>query len=85
MSVDDHRTPLGDERHQEQVQLVAAMARGDKGAMATLYDQLDGPLYSLACRMLGDAAEAQDLTQDIFLQLWRTAASYEPSRGSVFS
>lgn len=61
------------------------MARGDKAAMGALYDQLSGPLYSLAYRMLGDAGEAQDLTQDIFLQLWRTAAGYEPGRGSVFS
>jgi RNA polymerase sigma-70 factor (ECF subfamily) len=36
-------------------------------------------------RMLGDDAEAQDLVQDIFLQVWRTADSYEASRGSVFS
>lgn len=85
MSAETHQPAAGDERHQEQARLVAAMARGDKQAMAALYDQLAGPLYSLACRMLGDAAEAQDLTQDIFLQLWRTAPTYEPSRGSVFS
>lgn len=75
----------GDDRNREQVQLVAAMARGDKAALAALYDQLGGPLYSLAHRMLADQAEAQDLVQDIFLQVWRTAASYDPARGSVFS
>lgn len=73
------------DRNREQVRLIAAMARGEKAAMAALYDQLSGPLYSLACRMLGDTGEAQDLTQDIFLQLWRTAASYEAGRGSVFA
>jgi RNA polymerase sigma-70 factor (ECF subfamily) len=77
--------PSGDDRSREQAALVAAMAGGDKTAMGALYDQLSGPLYSLAHRMLGDDGEAQDLTQDIFLQLWRTAASYDPSRGSVFS
>ncbi len=75
----------GDDRQQQQARLVAAMAKGDKQAMAALYDQLSGPLYSLAIRMLGDATEAQDLTQDIFIQLWRTAASYDAGRGSVFS
>lgn len=85
MSVDGNPPPANDDRSQEQARLVGAMAKGDKSAMASLYDQLSGPLYSLAYRMLGDATEAQDLTQDIFLQLWRTAAAYDPSRGSVFS
>ena len=76
---------LRDARDQEQARLVAAMAGGDKAAMAALYDQLSGPLYSLALQMLGTAAEAGDLTQDVFLQLWRTAASFTPTRGSVFS
>ncbi|WP_164976118.1 sigma-70 family RNA polymerase sigma factor [Oleiharenicola lentus] len=85
MSQGDPTPPNGDDRQQEQARLVAAMAKGDKQAMAALYDQLSGPLYSLAIRMLGDATEAQDLTQDIFIQLWRTAASYDAGRGSVFS
>ena len=75
----------GDDRNRAQVQLLAAMARGEKAALASLYDQLSGPLYSLAYRMLSDATEAQDLLQDIFLQSWRTAGTYDPSRGSVFS
>lgn len=85
MSMGAHTPPSDEDRNQEQVRLVAAMSRGDKTAMAALYDQLSGPLYSLAYRMLADASEAQDLTQDIFLQLWRTAGSYESGRGSVFS
>jgi RNA polymerase sigma-70 factor (ECF subfamily) len=75
----------GDERNRDQVRLVAAMARGEQAALGALYDQLAGPLYSLAYRLLADAGEAQDLVQDIFLQVWRTAATYEPARGSVFS
>jgi RNA polymerase sigma-70 factor (ECF subfamily) len=77
--------PPDDDRPGVQRELLAAMARGDKQALAGLYDQLSGPLYSLACRMLGDTGEAQDLVQDIFLQVWRTAASYDPGRGSVFT
>lgn len=85
MNMGDPSEPSGEDRGREQARLVAAMARGDKTALGALYDQLAGPLYSLAHRMLGDASEAQDLLQDIFLQLWRTAASYETGRGSVFS
>jgi RNA polymerase sigma-70 factor (ECF subfamily) len=85
MSQGEPSSGNGDDRQQQQARLVAAMAKGDKQAMAALYDQLSGPLYSLAIRMLGDATEAQDLTQDIFIQLWRTAASYDAGRGSVFS
>lgn len=74
-----------DDRNRSQVQLLAAMARGEKQALAALYDQLSGPLYSLAYRMLSDPTEAQDLIQDIFLQAWRTASSYDARRGTVFS
>jgi RNA polymerase sigma-70 factor, ECF subfamily len=74
-----------EDRGADQARLIAAMAKGDKAALSNLYDQLSGPLYSLAQRMLGDAAESQDLVQDIFLQLWQTADTYDTSRGSVFS
>lgn len=69
----------------EHVRLAAAMARGDKAALARLYDLLGRPLYSLALRVTGDTAEAQDVVQDVFLQLWNKAADYQPTRGSYFS
>lgn len=75
----------GEDRNREQAALLSSMARGEKAALSALYDQLSGPLYSLAYRMLADPTEAQDLIQDIFLQAWRTAGTYDPSRGSVFS
>jgi RNA polymerase sigma-70 factor (ECF subfamily) len=64
---------------------LARVASGDQTAFATLYDRLSGPLYSLAVRMLGDAAEAQDVLQDVFLQIWRRAANYDATQSSVFS
>jgi RNA polymerase sigma-70 factor (ECF subfamily) len=69
----------------EQAALLAAMARGDKTALARLYDSLAKPLYSLAFRITSDATETQDIIQDVFLQLWRKAGDYDPARGSVFS
>jgi RNA polymerase sigma-70 factor (ECF subfamily) len=69
----------------EQATLLTAMARGDKTALARLYDSLARPLYSLAFRVTNDATEAQDIIQDVFLQLWQKAAAYDSGRGSVFS
>jgi RNA polymerase sigma-70 factor (ECF subfamily) len=79
-------TPLtGDDRGREQAELLAGMARGDKAALGRLYDELARPLYSLAFRVLNDAGEAQDVVQDVFLQMWHKAATYDLRRGSVFA
>jgi RNA polymerase sigma-70 factor (ECF subfamily) len=75
----------GDDRSREHADLLAAMARGDKAALARLYDLLAKPLYSLAFRVLNDAGDAQDVVQDVFLQMWHKAANYDTGRGSVFA
>ena len=68
-----------------QADLMLAMARRDKSALAKLYDALSCPLYSLALKVTNDSADAQDIVQDVFLQLWLKAGDYTPARGSVFS
>jgi RNA polymerase sigma-70 factor (ECF subfamily) len=72
---------------QEEVdrETLAQVASRDQRAFSQLYDRLSGPLYSLAVRMLGDATEAQDALQDVFLQIWRRAPSYDADQSSVFS
>ena len=75
----------GGDHRREQAGLLAAMARGDKAALARLYDTLARPLYSLAFRVTNDAGEAQDIVQDVFLQMWHKAATFDPGRGSAFS
>ena len=85
MSAVAENPPTADERNREQAALLAAMARGDKAALARLYDLLAKPLYSLAFRVLNDAGEAQDVVQDVFLQIWHKAATYDTGRGSVFA
>lgn len=68
-----------------QVQLVAAMAEGDEHALGQLYD-LHGPLaYGLAYRMLGNPADAEEVVADAFAYVWRTASTFDRSRGSVRS
>jgi RNA polymerase sigma-70 factor, ECF subfamily len=66
-------------------EMIARIGRRDQSAFSALYDRLSGPLYSLAMKMLGDPAEAQDALQDVFLQIWSRAASYDPQQSSVFS
>ena len=62
---------------------VDRMARGDTSALADLYDRHARAIYSLALRMLADAAEAEDVVQDVFTQAWRQATRYDPLRAPV--
>src|SRR5512133_3992169 len=66
-------------------EMIARIGRHDQSAFSALYDRLSGPLYSLAMKMLGDPAEAQDALQDVFLQIWSRAATYNPEQSTVFS
>jgi len=67
------------------VELVARMARGDRAALARLYERHAPRLCALARQILGDAGEAEDLLHDVFLEAWRRAADYSEARGSVSS
>jgi RNA polymerase sigma-70 factor (ECF subfamily) len=62
---------------------VAAIAAGDRAALAALYDGYSPLLFALARRILGNAAAAEDLLHDVFLEVWHHAAEYSPERGSV--
>ena len=66
-------------------EMIERIGRGDQSAFSALYDRLSHPLYSLALRMLGDAGDAQDALQDVFLQIWSRAATYNPEQSTVFS
>jgi RNA polymerase sigma-70 factor (ECF subfamily) len=59
-----------------------ATATGDHPALARCYDAMGPMVFSLAIRMLRDRAAAEDVTQDIFVQIWRQAVNYDTSRGS---
>ena len=63
--------------------LVTAVRAGDESAMATLYDRYSSIVYSVALRVLQDPGAAEDVLQDIFMQLWRTPAAFDSSRGNM--
>jgi RNA polymerase sigma-70 factor (ECF subfamily) len=78
-------TPPADDRESADSGLVRRMAAGDKAACGELYDRFSRPLYSLALRVTGDSAEAQDVVQEVFVALWNKAAAFDPARGSAFA
>jgi RNA polymerase sigma-70 factor, ECF subfamily len=63
--------------------MVARMAAGDEGALATLYDATSGMLFALALRVAGDRRDAEEALLDAYAKAWRTAAAFDPARGSV--
>ncbi|OFX20332.1 MAG: hypothetical protein A2V77_17110 [Anaeromyxobacter sp. RBG_16_69_14] len=63
--------------------LLAGVASGDREALSCLYDRYGGQLLAIGRRILGDRREAEDLLQDVFLEVWRQAKSYDAARGSV--
>lgn len=63
--------------------LVTATRSGDQGAMAALYDRYSSIIYSVALRVLQDTGAAEDVLQDIFMQLWRNPGAFDASRGNM--
>lgn len=62
--------------------LLPAIAAGDTVAVAELYDRHSATLYALLVKILGDRSDAQEILQESFVQAWRRAADFDPSRGS---
>src|ERR671915_2471166 len=63
--------------------LMRAFAGRDPAAADTLYRRFGGRIYGLGIVMLGSDAQAQDLVQDTFVKLWRSAERYDRSRGGL--
>jgi RNA polymerase sigma-70 factor, ECF subfamily len=63
--------------------LISLVETADAEAFATLYDRHSRAAFSLAYRMMGERQASEDLAQDAFLKVWRSASSYRAERGSV--
>jgi RNA polymerase sigma factor (sigma-70 family) len=63
--------------------LMVRVTAGDQAAFGALYDRFDRRVYSLARRICGHDAAAEEVVQDVFLEVWRRAEQFDPVRGSV--
>lgn len=74
-----------DEAQTSDSELLHAVARGDEAALASLYDRYRLILFGLILRILHSRPEAEDILQDVFIQVWKTAANFDESRGRPFT
>jgi RNA polymerase sigma-70 factor (ECF subfamily) len=64
-------------------ELMQLVGDGDPDAFETIYDRHGGPAFSLAYRMIGNRAAAEDAVQEAFISIWRSRTRYQAERGSV--
>src|SRR5687768_214524 len=62
--------------------LAARVARGESSALEVLYDRYASTVLGISLKILGDQAAAEDVLQETFWRVWRSAASYQAQRGS---
>lgn len=65
--------------------LLRRVAYGDNAAFAAFYDQTKSRVYGLVTRVLRDAGYSEETTQEIYLEVWRTAAEFDSARGSALA
>lgn len=63
--------------------LMSSIRSGDEQALAQLYDRYSSIVYSVALRVLRDSGAAEDVVQEVFMQLWRSPDAFDPRRGSL--
>jgi RNA polymerase sigma-70 factor, ECF subfamily len=62
---------------------VSRLKSGDQNAVAELYDRYSSVVYAVALRVLGDTGAAEDVLQEVFLQLWRNPGAFDSARGNM--
>ncbi len=78
--------PIGRSEEEGQIpdqNLIRRVVGGDEAALAILYDRYAGIVYSVVSRVLNDVGAAEEVLQDIFYQLWRTASNFDAERGTL--
>ncbi|MFI0485447.1 sigma-70 family RNA polymerase sigma factor [Actinomadura sp. 9N215] len=79
------RWPHGDAPPPDLAELLGRVARGDQDAFAQVYEHLSGPVYGVALRVVRDPAQAEEVAQDVLVELWRKASHYRPERGTAMA
>lgn len=67
----------------ELTELLTRTARGDEQAFADLYDRMAGLVLGLARRVVRDPARAEEVAQEVFIQVWQSASRFDPTKGSA--
>jgi len=71
--------------HDQDVDLLKAVAARDEAALGQLYDHYRLILFGVLMRILNNREEAEDVLQEVFLQVWRRAADFDENRGRPFT
>ncbi len=71
------------EVHGDLDKLLGAVARGEHGAFDLVYERLREPIHNQVRAVLRDPAQSEEVTQEVLLELWRTAFRYDPAKGSA--
>lgn len=72
-------------RDMELAELARLIANGDEGALAKLYDETNRLVYSMVYRVLGESSAAEEVTLDVYMQVWRQANRYDAARGAFLT
>ena len=86
---DEHRrrlrsVPAGDAAAPPTTEeLLSAVAKGDQTAFAALYDRVGAQVYGLVRRVLRDPSQSEEITQEVLLEVWRTASRFDVARGTA--
>jgi RNA polymerase sigma-70 factor (ECF subfamily) len=72
-------------RNLDDESLLRLIARSQENALSELYDRYNRLVYSVALNTLGSPEQAEEVTQDVFLRVWRKAATYQPEQGKVIT
>jgi RNA polymerase sigma-70 factor (ECF subfamily) len=64
-------------------ELLGRVALGDESAFEQLYDKIAGPVLGVVRKVLRDPAQSEEVTQEVMVEIWRTAPRFDPSRGGA--
>ena len=78
-------SPEGPLETADLAQLLKLSGRGDESAFARLYDAMAARVFGLAVRVVRDPAQAEEVAQESFLEIWRSSGRFDPDRGSAVS
>ena len=78
------RSAAGNSREREDLaEALHRVTLGDKAAFDQVYTAFSGPVFGLALRVLRDPAQAEEVAQEVLVEVWRTASRFDPARGSA--